>query len=215
VVIVPEAQSAITLTLVTDRRQRAGCDLAQLAREAARSGVEYFQIREKDLSDRALAALASDVVAATSASRTRVLVNGRPDIAQLSGAFGVQLPENGLGVQNVRRSFSDLCIGASCHSLEAAERAEAEGADFVLFGPVFATPGKPNPVGTALLRRVAETLLIPVHAIGGIDPQTAPEAVAAGARGLAAVRAFLEGPLDHAVRSLRGAAFVSLGGGAR
>ena len=201
-----------SLTLVSDRRRLPGGDLPALAAAAARAGVDWIQIREKDLSDGALVRLARAVMEAVARTRTRVLVNGRPDVATLAGAHGVQLPEEGLPVAEVKRCFPGLTLGASRHSVEGARRAEAEGADFVLFGPVFATPGKTQPpLGPAALAEAARSLRVPVHAIGGVSAQTAGTAHRAGARGLAAIRPFLEGDVAEAVRALRAAAGTGAG----
>jgi thiamine-phosphate pyrophosphorylase len=199
--------SELHLTLVSDRRRTPGADVAALARAAARAGVDHVQVREKDLPDRALRALVAAVVEAVAGTRTAVIVNGRPDMALLAGARGVQLPESGLPISEVRRAFPGLWIGASCHSLEAARRAEAEGADAVVLGPIFATPGKEDHVlGLDALAAAACALRVPVHAVGGIDVRTAGRAVASGARGLLAIRAFLEAPVADAVRALRSGA---------
>ena len=133
-----------SLTLVSYRQRLAGGDLPALAAAAAAAGVDWIQIREKDLPDAALVRLARAVMEAVARTRTRVLVNGRPDVAKLAGVHGVQLPEAGLPVAEVRRCFPGLTLGASCHSLDGARRAEADGADFVLLGPVFATSGSRN-----------------------------------------------------------------------
>jgi len=195
-----------SLTLVSDRRRLAGGDLVAVAAAAARAGVDLIQVREKDLPDGALARLVRAVVQAVAGTRTRVLVNGRPDVAALAGAYGVQLPEDGLPVADVRRAFPGLIVGASRHSLEGARRAEAEGAGFVLLGPVFATPGKEQPLGLSVLAEAARALRVPVHAIGGVSAETAGPIRAAGARGLAAIRPFLEADVVRAVHALRAGA---------
>ncbi len=196
-----------SLTLVTDRLQVAGGDLLELARTAAAAGIDVIQLREKDLSARALTALAQAVLAATAATAVKVLINGRADVARLVGAAGVQLPEEGLPVDAVKRHFPGLVAGVSCHSIAAVRRAAEAGADFVLMGPIFATPGKEGHVlGLSVLEQAAQAVSIPVHAVGGISVETAPRAVAAGARGLAAIRVFLERPVDEAVAALRAAA---------
>src|SRR5688572_27424847 len=116
---------ALALTLVTDRRLLpAGRDLASLAAEAAAAGVDRVQVREKDLPDRMLGVLVAAVAAALAGSATQLVVNGRPDLAELHGAASVQLPEDGLAIAGVRRAFPGLTIGASCHSVDAALRAE-------------------------------------------------------------------------------------------
>jgi thiamine-phosphate diphosphorylase len=196
----------IVITLITDRRRVEGRDLAELVHESAEGGVDRVQVREKDLGGRGLAALLGDVMAATAGTATRVLVNGRPDVAAAAGAHGVQLPEDGLPVGEVKRRFPELVVGASRHTVEGARRAEAEGADFVLLGPIFATPGKEDrALGLRPLSEAARSLGIPVHAVGGIDAGNARQAVEAGARGLAAIRAFLEAPAAEVVRALRAA----------
>ncbi len=132
----------VCVTLISDRTRLRGAELAARARAAAQAGVDLIQVREKDLSGRQLSELVAQVVAATRGTGAGVLVNGRPDIAVARGARGVQLPGAGLPVGQVRRGFPGLLIGASCHTLEQALRAQDEGADFVLLGPVFETPGK-------------------------------------------------------------------------
>lgn len=197
------ASRALALTLVSDRRRLAGRALPELAAAAAAAGVDWFQVREKDLGGRDLVELCRAVVNATGGG-CGVLVNSRPDVALAAGCDGVQLPEAGLPVGEVRRSFPRLRIGASCHSLDAAQRAEQEGADFVLLGPVFETPGKESrALGTRVLARVVQAVNIPVHAIGGLDAATAPRATAAGARGLAAIGVFHAGSIERTVRRFR------------
>jgi thiamine-phosphate pyrophosphorylase len=181
--------------LVSDRSRQGARSLPQRAREAAAAGLDWVQVREKGLADGALLHLAREVQSAVSGTATRVLVNARPDVAVAAAAAGVQLPEEGLPVREVRRAFPSLVVGASCHSLEAARRAEADGAHFVVLGPVFATPGKEDrSLGLARLAEVVRATHLPVYAIGGIDAASAPRAVAAGARGLAAIRLFLDPP---------------------
>jgi thiamine-phosphate pyrophosphorylase len=192
----------LEITLITDRR-RSRQRLAAIVREAAEAGVDFVQVREKDLSARALLGLIRELLAATRACPTRLLVNGRPDVAVAAGAHGVQLPEAGLDIAAVRAAFPSLLIGASCHSLEAAARAERSGADFVVYGPVFPTPGKEGrAVGVAALAAVARQLRIPVHAVGGIDAGSVQAVAAAGARGVAAIRLFIETPAGQMARTL-------------
>jgi thiamine-phosphate pyrophosphorylase len=192
------------VTMVTDRRHLGPAALLQRAAGAARAGVDIIQVREKDLADRALLELVSALLALAAGTGTRVLVSGRPDVALAAGAAGVQLPEEGLAVADVRRAFPSLMVGASCHSVEAVRGAAGDGADFVLLGPVFATPGKEQrALGTEVVAAAAEAVDIPVHAIGGVTPARVPALRAAGARGGAAIRPFLEGPLDEIIRAFR------------
>lgn len=202
----PAAAHRFLLTLVTDRRRLGGPAASLAAATAARAGLDFIQVREKDLGDRPLRALAASFVAAASGTATRVLVNGRPDIAVAAGAAGIQLPEEGLPLRDVRRAFPSLTIGASCHSVEAVRRAAGDGADFVLLGPVFATPGKEErALGLAVLAEAAAAVAVPVHAIGGVTPDRVAALRAAGARGGAAIRPFLEAPPDEIMRAFRAA----------
>lgn len=192
--------------MVTDGRGRAASIDALVARAAAaaRAGVDMVQVREKTLSDRALLAVVSAVRSALRPLPTRLLVNGRPDIALAAGADGVQVPEDGLPVADVKRAFPSLTVGASCHSVDAVRRAAGEGADFVLLGPVFATPGKEErALGLDVLAAAASAVVVPVHAIGGVTPARVAALRGAGARGGAAIRPFLEGPADAIVRAFR------------
>ena len=180
--------------------------LVERAAAAARAGLDVVQVREKALSDRALVTVVSAVRAALFSTATRLFVNGRPDVALAAGADGVQVPEEGLPVADVKRAFPSLTVGASCHSVDAVRRAAGEGADFVLLGPVFATPGKEDrPLGLDVLAAAAAAVAVPVHAIGGVTPARVPALRAAGARGGAAIRPFLEGPADAIIRAFRAA----------
>ena len=195
---------AESVMFVTDRRRLQRGSLAGLVAALAGAGLDWVQVRERDLAGRALLELTRDVVAATRATATRVIVNGRPDVAAVAGAQGVQLPEGGLPVAAVRRAFPSLLIGASCHSADGIARAAAAGADFALLGPVFETPGKEErALGVEGLRSACQAATIPLLAIGGIDGSSAAAAWQAGARGVAAIRHFLESAPEDAVRALR------------
>ena len=201
----PLRAGGFVLTMVTDGRSGTpGDDLVARAAAAAGAGLDLVQVREKALSDRALLAVVSAVRAAVASTPTRVFVNGRADVALAAGAHGVQLPEEGLPVAEVKRAFPSLTVGASCHSLDAVRRAAGEGADFVLLGPVFATPGKEErALGLDVLAAAAAAVAVPVHAIGGVTPARVPALRAAGARGGAAIRPFREGPADAIIRAFR------------
>ena len=205
----PEREGAgrFVLTMVTDRLRLGGRAALEQAAAAARAGLDFIQVREKDLADGPLRALAAAYVAATAGTAAGVLVNGRPDIAVAVGAAGVQLPEEGLPLADVRRAFPSLAIGASCHSVEAVRRAAGEGADFALLGPVFPTPGKEErAVGLSVLAAaVAAAGAVPVHAIGGITPERLPALRRVGARGAAAIRPFLDLSPDEIIRAFRAA----------
>ena len=164
--------------------------MIEKALEAVADGVSMIQIREKTLSGRLLFDLASSVVEALNKTPILVFVNDRADVAAAAGADGVHLPENSMPPDAVRKSFHDLLIGVSTHTLETAKTAAAGGADYVFFGPVFDTPGKGDPVGVDVLRQVSRELGgVPTIALGGIDEKNFDAVVSAGAAGIAAIRA--------------------------
>lgn len=186
------------------------------------AGLDWIQIREKDLSGRIVSALTRDALSRISMHQdsaqpaTRIIVNDRLDAAIAEGAGGVHLGEKSLPLAEARRLLAnthaqlppgDFLVGVSCHSLDAAKTAASRGADYIFFGPVFATPSKAQygpPQGLERLREVCSSLAIPVLAIGGITLQNVPACLAAGARGIAAIRLFQEAP-DPAsiIRALR------------
>jgi thiamine-phosphate pyrophosphorylase len=183
--------------------------LLEAIRSAAAAGVDWIQIREKDLEARSLAALVRQVMDATRATSTRILVNDRLDVALAAGAAGVHLGEASLPVARVaewRRSVgrTEFRLGVSCHSIDAARAAERGGADYLFFGPVFSTPSKATfgaPQGIERLREVCAAVRIPVLAIGGVDLENAASCMEAGAAGLAAIRPFQES--QHIAARLR------------
>jgi thiamine-phosphate diphosphorylase len=192
------------VTVVTDRK-RAASRLPDLCRAAAEAGADFVQVREKDLEGKALFELVSAVVAALAGTGTRVIVNGRPDVALAAGASGAQLAEDGLPVADVKGAFPGLLVGASRHDAEGVQRAAREGADFVLVGPVFATPGKEaHALGLEAVAAMVRTAGVPVHAIGGIAPENAADVAHTGVAGVAAIRPFLS-DAGRGVRDLKAA----------
>lgn len=144
--------------------------------------------------------LARNAVAETRPKPVRIFVNDRLDVALAAAAAGVHLGEKSLPLEVVtgwRRSAgrSDFLIGVSCHSLESARAAARGGANYIFFGPVFATPSKAAfglPQGIERLREICGSVEIPVLAIGGVNAQNARACFAAGAAGIAAIRLFQE-----------------------
>jgi thiamine-phosphate pyrophosphorylase len=121
-----------------------------------------------------------------------VVVSSRCDIALAAGAAGVNLPENDIAVSAARVLMGERLLGRSVHSLASALLAESEGADYVIFGPVWASPSHigSTPAGIAALADVARALHIPVLAIGGVTKSRVAECLAVGAAGYAAIRLF-------------------------
>lgn len=169
---------------VTDRRQG---NLLDHVTSAVAAGVDIIQVREKDLPALGLYELVCTIRDAAAGTGTKVLVNDRLDIALAAGIDGVHLPANGLPTSAVRPFVR--VVGRSTHSLEEVLKAGTEGADFVVFGPVFDTPGK-KAVGLDALRAVAASATLPVLAIGGIAHNNIARIAEAGAAGFAAIRLF-------------------------
>jgi thiamine-phosphate pyrophosphorylase len=186
----------LSLTLVTDRTQTRGRDLAAVVTECLAAGLPAVQAREKDLGAAELASLCRRLRELTRAHRARLVVNDRVDVALAVAADGVQRTHASLPVDEIRSIVGTrLSIGASVHSLEEAIDAEVRGADWVTFGPVYDTPSKRRwgaPQGLERLAKVAAALRIPVVAIGGITPERVAAARAAGAGGVAAIAAILD-----------------------
>jgi thiamine-phosphate pyrophosphorylase len=191
------------LYLVTDRRATAGRPLVEVVRAAlgavpaAARGAIAVQLREKDLEGGALFALARELRDVTAAAGAALYVNDRVDVALAAGADGVHLGGRSLAPAEVARLAPRLGIAVSTHArheLDAAAR--VGGVRFAVFGPVWDTPSKRpygSPVGTSALADAARGPL-PVLALGGVTPERAADAVAAGAFGVACVRAVLAAP---------------------
>jgi thiamine-phosphate pyrophosphorylase len=191
-----------SLLAVSDRlsRERLGLSFAAWLGALAAAdleGVAAVQLREKELDDRALLDLAR-LARETLPPAIPLLVNGRLDVAIAAGGDGVHLPADGVPAAALRRRFAALpfLIGRSTHSLDEVLQARDEGADYVTFSPVWETPGKGAPLGTAALARAAAAG-VPVYALGGVTLERLGELAAAGAAGAAAIRMF-QPPADLA-----------------
>ena len=202
----PPPTREITLCYVTERKglevsPENQCEaLVGRMEIAARAGVDWIQLREKDLSGRALAELLREALRRVPAG-CRIVLNDRLDVACALGAGGVHLGRESLSVEDARRlargrgATQDFLVGASTHSLAAALSAEKAGADYLVFGPVYATPSKAQygpPQGIERLREVCHAVSLPVLAIGGITVENARACLEAGAAGIAAIRLFEE-----------------------
>ena len=163
---------------------------ARSAGAAIRGGADLVQVRAKELTSRQLAALVREVICEVGRADL-VLVNSRPDIALLTGALGVHLPESGLDPRSVRQAFPGLLIGVSRHDRAGLEQADSQGADFAMVGPAFETPGKEaRALGLARLKELLRGLRMPVLAVGGVAPNAVAALLACGASGVAAIRPF-------------------------
>lgn len=196
------------LCYVTDRQGLKTEHLEERIFSAIDAGVDWIQIREKDLPTRPLLELAVSTVARARKSRTRIFVNDRLDVALAAGAHGIHLGVNSIPTLAACSSAPHgLQVGVSCHSREEAVRAESEGASYIFFGPIFETPSKLRygpPLGLDRLAEAVTSVKIPVFAIGGITPERIPACWACGAAGIAAIRMFQEeGSLKERMRALR------------
>ncbi|HME13126.1 MAG TPA: thiamine phosphate synthase [Candidatus Acidoferrum sp.] len=195
------------LCYVTDRsvwpagEDALGCVYAKIAIAAA-AGVDWIQIREKDLAAGELAKLARTALQACSRTPAKIFINDRMDVALAEGAAGVHLGENSISAGEVRtllrctsHAAAGFLTGVSCHSVGSAQRAADSGADYVIFGPVFPTPSKAKygpEQGLQMLAEVCRAVRIPVLAIGGVNLENAAACADAGAAGIAAIRLFQE-----------------------
>lgn len=186
------------LYVVSDRQQTAGRPLDEVITAAARGGLGALQLREKDLSARDLHDLGVSLQETLDPHRVPLLINDRIDVALALDAAGVHLAGHSLPTRSARRVLGPhKLLGVSTHSLSEARQAAEEGADFVVFGPVFPTPSKlayGAPQGLPRLAEVVRHVPVPVIAIGGITPANVPQVMATGAQGVAMIRAVLAAP---------------------
>ena len=173
---------------ITDRKAVGGFrPLLEVIRDQMHLGVDYIQIREKDLSARELFEFTLAVLESRAEDHryllTKILVNSRSDIAVASGADGVHLPASAPA-----DVLPGLIVGRSCHTLEEVRSVRA---DFVTFGPVFESPGKGKPLGLDLLRQACG-LGKRVYALGGVNWENAAACMQAGTEGIAGIRLFQE-----------------------
>ena len=214
------------LCYITDRKQFSEDEatrrrlLLQKIADAARCGVDFIQLREKDLSARELEALAREAVGIVQKNvaaenrklGTRLLINSRTDIAIAVGADGVHLRSDDLSPSHVRAIWAEpgtgtrarVTVSVSCHSAEDVRRAAADGADFALFGPVFEKQGAAQigPAGLDNLRHACKEK-IPVLALGGVTVENAQSCLDAGAAGIAGIRLFQENDISKIAELLR------------
>ena len=186
------------LYLVTDRLRATGGDILAAVESALAGGVRAVQLREKDLPGGELFELALAMRELTARHGARLLVNDRVDVALAAGADGVHLGVASIPPGEARRLLGpEALIGCSTHDLRELAEAAGGGADFVTFGPVYATPSKAAygpPVGVEALRRACAASRVPVFALGGVGAENVREVLGAGAWGVGAIGAILSAP---------------------
>ena len=196
------------IAAITDRRGLTG-GLIDNVRALLDAGIDLLQLREKDLEARELYDLARAIRSLPNPPGAKLVVNARADVALAAGFDGVHLPADSPSPELFRRISERFVIGVSCHSADEAVRAAEEGADYVVFGPVFETASKRAfgpPQGLARLEEVCRAANIPVLALGGITESNAGDCLRAGAAGLAGISIFQRGRgLRELVERLRAA----------
>jgi thiamine-phosphate pyrophosphorylase len=182
---------ALGLCLVTDRQATRGRDLVATVAECVETGLRLVQVREKDLPSAGLLALCRPIRELTRRAGARLFVNSNVEVALEVGADGVHRPQT---LVIVPEDAPGLSIAVSIHRPEEAVDAQKDGAEFVVFGPIWDTPSKRGfgpPQGLERLAETVRAVSIPVFAIGGVTPERVPEIRAAGAAGVAVVSAIL------------------------
>jgi thiamine-phosphate pyrophosphorylase len=181
------------LCLITQRSYARERTLPALIEAAVDGGVNMVQLREKDLSQEDMLALAHQAREAIQ-GRALLLVNQQIDVALACGADGIQLGEEAMSVESVRERVGDqILIGRSVHSVESAQEAEERGADFLIVGTVSPTASKPGvaPAGLGLLSHIAGAVTIPFLAIGGVNRDNVAQVMEHGSSGAAVISAIL------------------------
>jgi thiamine-phosphate pyrophosphorylase len=224
------------LYYITDRTQFAGDEAARRRRlletiaAAAKDGVDYIQLREKDLLGRELERLAGEALdAVRAASKTKLLINSRTDVALAVGLDGVHLTSRDVAASETRSMYAaalregsvsarEFTVGVSCHSVDEVRLAESHGADFAVLAPIFekVKTGQAG-AGVEMLRAAINAIPadkrveagdrrgnMPVLALGGVTIANAAECLRAGAAGVAGIRLFQDGDVTETVRRLRG-----------
>jgi thiamine-phosphate pyrophosphorylase len=229
VVIVFDAMPESILYYITDRTAFSGDEptrrrhLLEKIAEAARGGINYIQLREKDLPTRDLESLAREAIEILTQLRTEnrdlrtaLLINSRADVALAVAADGVHLRSDDVSPEDVRRVWQrhyecgagaransprDPLIAVSCHSPAEVAQAATNAATFAVFAPVFEKQGA-KPTGLTALQEACSAN-IPVLALGGITVTSAHSCLEAGAAGIAAIRLFQDNDIATVAKQLR------------
>ena len=166
-----------------------------IAGQMVDGGVDLIQLRAKEYPSAEIAKIATAIHDVTSRRGVPLIINDHPEIARLVAAEGVHVGQDDLSIAEAREIAGPSCmVGKSTHSVDQAIRAFYEGADYIGFGPIFATPTKPDypPIGLEEIRKVHEAVHIPIFCIGGIKLDNLPEVIEAGARRVVIVSGLLQ-----------------------
>lgn len=171
-------------------------EVRRVAGEMITGGVDLIQLRAKQSSPAGIEAMGREILPITRKAGIPLIINDYPEVAAAVGAEGVHVGQDDADMDSVRSAVGQsMIVGRSTHSLDQAAAAAREGADYIGFGPVFATPTKPEypPIGTEHIQRVhAEHADLPIFCIGGIKRENLPELIAAGARRVVIVSGILQ-----------------------
>ena len=170
-------------------------DARKVIGEMIDGGVDIIQLRAKAQSAAQVAPLAAELHRAMQERGAPLIINDHPEIVRIVPAEGVHVGQDDVPIAEAREMAGANCVvGKSTHSVDQAIRAFYEGADYIGFGPIFATPTKPNysPIGLDEIRKVHEAVRIPIFCIGGIKLENLPEVIAAGARRVVIVSGLLQ-----------------------
>jgi thiamine-phosphate pyrophosphorylase len=172
-----------------------GSDVTRVAGQMIEGGVDMIQLRGKGKSVDELAVYAERLHEVTERSSTPLIVNDNAEIANQVPVEGVHIGQDDDSIEVARsKAGRAVLIGKSTHSLEQALAAQREGADYIGFGPIFATPTKPDyaPIGLTDIRRVHSEISLPIFCIGGINIDNLQSVIDAGAKRVVMVSALLK-----------------------
>ena len=178
----------------------------RMAEALLNGGIDLLQLRAKDFPTREIEKLAHELRAMTARHAVPLIINDHAEVARKVGAEGVHLGQDDMSIADARKIVgSDCAVGKSTHSLDQAIRAFYEGADYIGFGPLFATPTKPDyrPIGLEEIEKVHGAVRIPIFCIGGIKLDNLPKVIEAGAQRVVIVSGLLQAsdPTDYVRRA--------------
>jgi thiamine-phosphate pyrophosphorylase len=171
------------------------CNAARIVEQMIEGGVDLIQLRGKGRSIEELSRLAAALRQLTVKSSTPLIVNDHAEIAGRVLVEGVHVGQDDDSIELARRKAGrDILVGRSTHSLEQARAAQREGADYIGFGPIFATPTKPDyaPIGLGDIRQVHAEVSVPIFCIGGINIDNLQSVIDSGAKRVVMVSALLK-----------------------
>lgn len=182
---------------IIDLGYLAASDAPRVLREMLRGGTDVVQLRAKTQSLSKIAKLGRELHPITADAGVALVINDHPEVARDVGAEGVHVGQHDISVAEAREITGSQCVvGKSTHSLAQASAAAAEGPDYIGFGPLFATPTKPDytPIGVEDIRTVHDRVQLPIFCIGGIKLENLAEVIAAGAERVVIVSGLLQAP---------------------